>query len=144
MRWFGACLLCFFAFAPLYVGFGSIRVVIAEPSKFDFFFVLVISICAALSYFLLLLAFRAATGRGRRSDGGLLPPFAMKFFVAFFALIAVCVVAVGAYQGELRPIIGGLAYLGASFVALKIIKARETATQQGAQADGPASGGPAA
>ena len=134
-RWFGACLLCFFAFFPLYVGVGSISVVVKEPAKFDLFFVFVISACVALSYFLLLLAFRAATNRGRKSDAGLLPPLAMKFIIGLFGVTAICIVAMGVYQGEAKPVFGGIGYLIASAAGWRAVTARASAAQQGIQAD---------
>ena len=77
-----------------------------------------LSICALLLYFLLLLAYRAFTGRGRKQDGGLLPPWAMKGFIHAFGIVAVILVVVGVYQGELRSFAGGLGYLLTAYVAL--------------------------
>jgi hypothetical protein len=118
-RLFGACILSFFAFVPIYIGFYSTLAVVAEPSKFDLLFVVVVGICAALAYFLLLLAYRAATGRGRKQDGGLLPLLVMKGFVLLFCVIGVVAACVGAWRGELRPFFGGLAYASLALALLR-------------------------
>jgi hypothetical protein len=110
-RLLSAALLGFFAFAPIYVGFGSIAVVVAEPQKFDLFFVMVVVVCALLAYFLLLLAYRAATGRGRKKDGALLPPAVMASFFALFALCGVAIAVYGVWEGHWPAALGGAVYL---------------------------------
>lgn len=39
-------------------------------------------------------------------------------FVHAFGVVAVCIIAIGIYQRELRPIVGGAAYLLVAYVAL--------------------------
>lgn len=118
-RLFGACILSIFAFVPLYIGFYSTLAVVAESEKFDLFFVVVVGVCAALAYFLLLLAYRAATGQGRKQDGGLLPPLVMKGFVLLFGIIGVAAACVGALHGELQPFFGGLLYAALALSLLR-------------------------
>lgn len=116
-RLFGAGILAVFAYLPLFICFHLLRLVITEPEKFDFVFVLVFAGSAGLAYFLLLLTYRAATGRGRKSDGGLLPPAVMKGFFLMFGVIAIAIIGMGVWFGELRPIAGGIAYLVVGFTA---------------------------
>jgi hypothetical protein len=85
---------------------------------------IVIVVCFALLYFLLLLAYRAFTGNGRKADGGLLPPWAMKVFVASFGVIAILTVAFGVYSGNWFPILGGLTCLGTALVVYGALKKR--------------------
>lgn len=92
--------------------------IVQKPSDLDWFASGVLAGCGALLYFLLLLAYRAFTGRGRKRDDGLLPPWAMKGFIHLFGVIAVGLIIVGVYQGELRPIIGGVKYLATAYGAL--------------------------
>jgi hypothetical protein len=40
-----------------------------------------------VSYFLLLLSYRAFSGQGRKKDGRLLPPLTVKVFAALWAII---------------------------------------------------------
>ena len=110
-HWFSAAILCVFAFAPLYIGGYVALLLVREPEKFDLFAVAVLGICGALSYFRLLLAYRAATGRGRKVDGGLLPPLAMMFIFVLFAAIAIAILAFGIWEGKTEAIVGGVAYL---------------------------------
>ena len=117
-RWFAGALLCFFAFAPAWVGGHVLVQVFQEPSDLDWFAVVVLGVCAALVYFFLLLAYRAFTGRGRKQDGGLLPRWAMKGFIHAFGVVAVCLIIAGIYQGELRPVFGGTGYLLTAYGAL--------------------------
>jgi hypothetical protein len=117
-RWFGGALLCFFAFAPVWIGAHVLLQLLQKPQEASVFVVTVLGVCAAIAYFLLLLAYRAFTGRGRKQDDGLLPPWAMKGFIHAFGVVAVCIVALGIYQGELRPIVGGIAYLLSPYGAL--------------------------
>jgi len=116
-RLFCAAILAFFSYVPLFVCYHTLRTVVVEPAKFDLTFVLVFCGSAALAYFLLLLTYRAATGRGRKADGGLLPPSVMKGFIALFGVIAIAVLGVGIWKGELAPILGGISYIGVVLAA---------------------------
>lgn len=111
LRWFGAAILAFFAYVPLYVCYGMLEVIYQEPHKFDWFFVLAFGTCAALAYFLCLLVFRAASGRGRKKDGHLLPPAVLAAFFVLFALVGVAGVVFGIWQGKIQAVFGGIAYV---------------------------------
>ena len=110
-RLFGACILGVFAFVPCYISYHMLKTIFEEPSKFDLFFVVAFGISSSLAYFLGLLTFRAATGRGRKSDDGLLPPLAMSVFIILFGLVGVSVVAMGIWQTNLAAILGGIGYV---------------------------------
>lgn len=111
-RLFCAVILAFFAYAPLFVCYHLLQTVVAEPAKLDLTFVLIFCASTAIAYFLLLLTYRAATGRGRKADGGLLPPVVMTCFAALFGVIAIAIVGMGVWQRDPDPIIGGLSYIG--------------------------------
>lgn len=68
----------------------------------------ILVVCGALMYFLLLLAYRAFTGRGRKKDGGLLPPLAMQAFAVLFALCGAAVSALGIERQDYWVVLGGL------------------------------------
>ena len=124
-RLFSGAILCFFAFAPGWIAFGILSQVVAKPREFDLKAVVVLAVCFALLYFLLLLAYRAFTGSGRNTDGGLLPPWAMKVFVASFGVIAIFTVAFGVYSGNWLPVFGGLTYLGIALAVYGALKMRQ-------------------
>lgn len=84
---------------------------INEPSKIDFTALLVLLGAAALAYFFALIAYRPFTGRGRKRDGGLLPPCAMMGFILAFGIIAVCITIYGLLNVQWRSVIGGASYL---------------------------------
>jgi hypothetical protein len=117
-RWFSGAILCFFGFIPAWVFVQVVITLFNEPSTFDLTAVLVLLGSAGLAYFFALIAWRAFTGRGRKQDGGLLPPWAMLGFIHAFGIIAVCIVILGLYQNELRPIFGGIGYLVCAYGAL--------------------------
>jgi hypothetical protein len=110
-RWLSGAILCFFGFIPAWVLIQVIITLLNEPSKFDLTALLVLLGAGALAYFFALLAYRAFTGRGRRQDGGLLPPWAMIGFIYAFGIMAVCIIIFGLFKNEWRPVIGGIAYL---------------------------------
>ena len=71
----GAILL-FFAFVPGWILFHALADAFGNPKNvLDLTWLGAVAFCTALLYFLLLLAYRAFTGRGRKQDGGLLPPW---------------------------------------------------------------------
>jgi membrane associated rhomboid family serine protease len=111
IRLFGALILGVFAYVPLYICYGMLVVIVEEPSKFDWFFVVAFGLASALAYFLCLLTYRAATGTGRKSDGRLLPPAAMTAFFALLGLVGVAGIVLGVWQGKAGPVIGGVVYL---------------------------------
>ncbi len=86
-RCYGGAILCFFAFVPAWILFHALADAYTNPKNaLDLTWLGAVAFCIALMYFLLLLAYRAFTGRGRKQDGGLLPPWAMQAFAAFIAL----------------------------------------------------------
>lgn len=124
-RIFGGVILTFFAFVPAWILFHLAKTLFFEPSELDLTAAIALLICAPLLYFFLLLAFRAFTGRGRRQDGGLLPPLALKGFAFSFGAIAVVIAIFGLINGELRPVFGGIGYLAASVLLYQIVRRRE-------------------
>jgi hypothetical protein len=113
-RIFGGGILAFFAYVPLFIGWGILKQLIAKPSDTDWIALGVIGGCAALAYFLLLLAYRAFTGRGRKKDGGLLPPWAMVGFALLFCAVGWAVVVMGLIQRDWHAVRGGLVYCATS------------------------------
>ena len=123
-RWFGGAILCFFAFVPAWIAFHIIVELFERPSSFGWVPAIALAITGALLYFLLLLAYRAFTGRGRKEDGGLLPPWAMIGMIHTFGIIAAFIVVFGIVQGRVLPIVGGIAYLISAYGALAGFRAR--------------------
>ncbi|WP_431095740.1 hypothetical protein [Polaromonas aquatica] len=111
IRWFGAAILAVFAYVPLFICYGMLETIFREPSKFDWFFVVAFGISSVLAYFLCLLTYRALTGRGRKSDGRLLPPAVLAVFFALFALVGLGGIGFGIWQGKIEAVFGGIAYV---------------------------------
>lgn len=119
--------MCFFGYIPGWVFVQVVITLFNEPSKFDLTALLVLLGAAALTYFFALLAYRAFTGRGRKQDGGLLPPWAMLGFIHAFGVIAVCIIIFGFLQDKLLPILGGIGYIVSAYGALLRHKSRSGA-----------------
>jgi hypothetical protein len=123
-RVFGGVILLFFAFAPAWILADLAKTLVLAPSELDLTAAIAFLICAPLLYFLLLLAYRAFTGRGRKGDGGLLPPWALKGFAVSFGLIGVAIAVFGAYQGEPRAAFGVVGYLGSALALYSVVRYR--------------------
>lgn len=109
-RIFGGGILAFFAYVPLFIAWGILKQLIEKPSDTDWLAAAVISGCLALAYFLLLLAYRAFTGRGRKKDDALLPPWAMMAFAGLFCAVGWVVVVLGLMHRDWHAVHGGLVY----------------------------------
>lgn len=119
-RWFNGGILCFFAFIPGWILFHAVIDAIGNPRTIDWRWIVAVAVCALLMYFLLLIAFRAFTGRGRKQDGGLLPPIVIQIFAAVFAMIGAAVSALGLHERRIEVIFGGLAEFLAGAAAFRI------------------------
>jgi hypothetical protein len=124
-RIFGGAILLFFAFVPAWILFHLAKTLLFDTSDLDLTAAIAFLICAPLLYFFLLLSFRAITGKGRKQDGGLLPPLALKIFAFTFGAIAIAIVVFGLFQGEWRPVLGGIGYFGSAIVLYRVVKQRE-------------------
>src|SRR5262245_50358933 len=111
-RYLSGAILLFFAFAPAWILFDLAKTLLLEPSDLDLIAAIAFAVCVPLLYFFLLLAYRAFTGRGRKQDGGLLPPWGLKLLAGAFGAMCLALAAVGVYRGELRMALGGLAFCG--------------------------------
>jgi hypothetical protein len=109
-RIFGGGILAFFAYVPLFIAWGILKQLIEKPSDTDWLAVTVISGCLAVAYFLLLLAYRAFTGRGRKKDDALLPPWALMAFAGLFCAVGWAVVVLGLMHRDWHVVRGGLIY----------------------------------
>jgi hypothetical protein len=107
-----------FAFAPAWVFLHVVVDLVRNPRDAGGVEAIALVVSGGLLYFLALLSFRAFTGKGRASDGGLLPPWVMKGFIHLFGVIAVGIVVMGIYERRLVPIIGGCGYLLTAYFAL--------------------------
>jgi hypothetical protein len=125
IRFFSGAILCVFAVAPGWIAFGILSQVLANPSEFDLKALVACVVCFALLYFLLLLAYRAFTNTGRKEDGGLLPAWTMRVFVASFGVLAILTIVFGIYSGKWTPVFGGFAYLGTALSVHATLKIRQ-------------------
>lgn len=125
VRFFSGAILCGFAVAPGWVAFDILSQVLANPSEFDRKALVACAVCFALLYFLLLLAYRALTNTELKKDGDLLPPWAMRVFVATFGVLAIITIIFGIYSRKWTPVIGGFAYLGAALSVQATLKIRQ-------------------
>ncbi len=133
-RWFGGAILCFFALVPGWIISHAVLDAIADPKTIDWRWLLAIAICASLMYFLLLMAFRAFTGRGRKRDGGLLPPLAIQVFAALFAALGASVSAIGLHEGELGVTFAGLLHFLAGVAVFRMAGLRRKLLKMKAEA----------
>jgi hypothetical protein len=133
-RCYAGAILCFFAFIPAWILFHGLADIISDPRpmlnagmKDLLLGMVLLALCAAVIYFLLLLAYRAFTGRGRKKDGGLLPPVAMRGFAAVFALCGAAVSALGIERGDYLVVGAGLFefLIGAGVFKLAAARARK-------------------
>jgi len=128
---YAGLILSFFAFAPGWILFHLLLDLVDPTQKADLSFANVLgflgllAICTALFLFLALLAYRAFTGRGRKSDGGLLPPLALQIFAVLFGALALAVVTTGVYHDDFRAIRGGIIYVGAAITLYGIARWRK-------------------
>ena len=123
-RWYGGVILSLFALIPACVLFLAIRRIIGQPASFEWEDLLVLGIFGGLLYFLALLAFRAFTGRGRKNDDGLLPPWAMKGAIHVFGVIGALMLIAGVVEKEMGMALGGIAYCAIAYSALLTLRAR--------------------
>jgi hypothetical protein len=124
-RVLGGVILLFFAFVPAWILADLATALVLSPSELDLTAAVAFLICAPLLYFLLLLAYRAFTGRGRKEDGGLLPPWALKGFAVAFGLMGVAIAAFGAYQSAPRAVLGGVGCLASALTLYGVVRHRD-------------------
>jgi len=114
VRLYFAAMLGIFAFAPTYIAFWTLVEVLKAPLSTPIDAVFILAVCIPLSYFLLLLAYRSITWKGRSSDGGLLPPLAMLLFAAFFGLVGIAGFVFTLWHREYLKSLLAIAYLAAA------------------------------
>lgn len=129
-RIFGAAILCFFAFVPLYITGGIVWNIVKDPKGTPLSAVVALAICLPLAYFLLMLAWRAFTGRSPRKDGGLLPPLVLQIFAVLFGAIAAAGIAANFSSNRYLAALGGLGFLGAAVTVFQIAKRRQGRVEQ--------------
>ena len=109
-RWHRGLLLCFFALIPISFGFQATWDAVSNPHTVDGPWFTAALICPALTCFLLLLAYRAFTGRGLMRDSGLLPPLALQALAILCATTGTLISGIGIYNTKPAAIVGGLTY----------------------------------
>lgn len=117
-------MLSLFAFIPASILLHIVAQTVAQPSGLGWGTAFDLILCSGLLYFFGLLAFRAFTGRGRKGDGGLLPPWAMVGAIHTFGVIGALIGIFGIWQRDLLPVLGGIAYLVAAYSTLLVVRAR--------------------
>jgi hypothetical protein len=127
-RWNRSLLLCFFALIPMWIGFQATWDAVSDPHTIDGPWFTAVLICPALTYFLLLLAYRAFTGRGRKQDGGLLPPLALQALAILCATTGTLISGFGVYNTKPAAIVGGLTYFLAAVTLFRRARLRRKAS----------------
>lgn len=130
LRLMSGGILCVLAFAPAWIVYHAVADAIANPRTIDATWLIAVVVCSALGYFLLLLAYRAFSGRGRKEDGGLLPPLAMQGFAIAFSGIGAAVSAFGLYGGHWSAVCGGLLEFLAGVSVFQLANARRKRRSQ--------------
>lgn len=115
-----AALLGLFAFAPCYIASWTIVQIAGAPLNTPVDALVALAVCIPLAFFLLLLAYRAITWRGRGSDGGLLPPFGMFAFAALFALVGAAGLVLTLWRSEFFRSLLALGYLAAAIPVARL------------------------
>ena len=98
-------------------------------SVMGLFLVLLVSV--ALTYFLLLLVYRAYTGKGRKKDGGLLPPMVMKGFIAVYGVLAVIAIIISIRRDSLSGILVSVLNIWIALGVYGIVWRREKMKRNG-------------
>ena len=122
-------MLCFFAFIPASFLFHDITRIIDTSSGVGWEDALAFGLFGGLLFFLGLLAFRAFTGRGRKSGDGLLPPWAMVGAIHTFGVIGALIVIVGVVEREVLMVLGGVVYFVIAYEALVAVRARSKSVE---------------
>ena len=131
VRFLGGGILCVFAFAPAWMVYHGVADAVANPRTIDGTWIIAVVLCSALTYFLLLLAYRAFSGHGRKKDGGLLPPLVIQGFAVAFSGIGAAVSAFGLYAGHWGAVCGGLFEFLAGVSVFQLASARRKRPSQG-------------
>jgi len=124
-RVFGGLLLLLVAFAPAWILFDLAKTLFLNPGELNLVAAVAFLICAPLLYFFLLLAYRAFTGRGRKQDGGLLPPLALKICAGVLGAFGIAISIFALVTGEVRGAIGGLGPMLLAVVLYRVVRDRE-------------------
>ncbi|OOG61645.1 hypothetical protein B0E46_17000 [Rhodanobacter sp. B04] len=127
-RLFCCAILCFFAYIPASIAWWILSKSVAKPGEINLYTFVGLGISFTGLYFFVLLIYRALTGRGRKEDGGLLPPWAINLFVAAFGVMALLIVMFGIYSGKLPAVLGGISYF---CIALAVWSARRNQRARG-------------
>lgn len=135
IRFTSGGLLVLFAFVPAWILGHLARSAIQEPHTLDGAAALALVVCSALLCFLGLLAYRAFTGRGRASDGGLLPPLALSAIAIAFGCMAILIVAFGLHRSDWAAIIGGAVYLAGAIMLFRLVQRRRRGEEESDAAD---------
>jgi hypothetical protein len=137
-RYLNGGILCFIALVPGWILFHGLVDIFEDPKPLlsagprDLTLgVGLLVFLAALMYFLLLLAYRAFTFRGRKKDRGLLPPLAMQAFAILFSLAGAGISALGiTHQDYLLVGVGLIHFLaGVGVFQLSAARRRRSARQ---------------
>ena len=125
IRWYAGLILCAFSLIPGWIEFKATQDAIENARTIDGTWVTAILVCSALCYFLLLVAYRAFTGRGREQDGGLLPPTVLQMLCVVFGVFvgAACLYAL--FNGHWPEAIHGFLGVVAAAAVFRIAQRRK-------------------
>lgn len=89
-RIFSACIFAMMAYIAAYIAIGTVQLNLREEVRTLAVALTFAIFCASLFYFFTLLAYRSITGKGRASDGALLPKPVMNFFlILYFGIMVI-------------------------------------------------------
>jgi hypothetical protein len=125
IRVFSALILGFFSIILWYGVFGTIFHVVEEPKDASLVVFAFLAVGIPIAYFLLLIAWRALTNSSSRTDGGLLPPFAIQVFAICYGGIALFGLVGNLYGGHYLRALGGLAFVAIAVGVVKSCRLRE-------------------
>ena len=94
--------LCVAAYLPIKFVYHSLSQIFSKQESlvFYFFHFCLLLLSSGLTYFFLLLAYRAFTGKGRKKDGELLPPVVMKIFTVVLLIVWIAAFAIKIYERD--------------------------------------------
>ena len=124
VRVFCCIILLTFSYIPGFIGIHVLADLIHHPNHFNGKLFLVLLACSALFY-LFLLSFRTLTGKGRKEDDGLLPPWMMRGFILTLGVFSILSIFLGFHQKDIRFIIFGLSYVFPALTCYRMIKKRD-------------------
>lgn len=121
-----AAMLCVLACVPIYIASEALWRIVKSPPGTPIAAIIAVAICVAVAYFLVVLAWRAVTGRSPRKDGGLLAPLVLQAFAVILAFIGIIAFVLNFTSGKYLQSLGAVVFLPAAATIFEVARRRRT------------------